>query len=94
MGMQLTTGQKQSYADDGFLIVRDVFAAAELERLERGAVAAVQDGGPCTTWLRADQARQLGLIEVGGVFHELRQGIGMPSGYSRQPHNVKPVNPA
>ena len=49
MGMQLTTGQKQSYADDGFLIVRDVFAAAELERLERGAVAAVQDGGPSTT---------------------------------------------
>jgi hypothetical protein len=42
MGMQLTAGQKQSYADDRFLIVRDVFAAAELERLERGAVAAVQ----------------------------------------------------
>ena len=40
MGMQLTAGQKQSYADDGLLIVRDVFAAAELERLERGAVAA------------------------------------------------------
>ena len=40
MDMQLTAGQKQSYADDGFLIERDVFAAAELERLERGAVAA------------------------------------------------------
>jgi len=43
MSMQLTADQKQSYAEDGFLIVRDVFAA-ELERLERGVMRAVRSG--------------------------------------------------
>ena len=42
--MQLTTEQQQSYAADGFLVVRGVFADAELARLERGVRRAVESG--------------------------------------------------
>jgi len=42
MSTSLTADQKQSWADDGFLILRDKFAEAELERVARGVLRAVK----------------------------------------------------
>ena len=42
--MQLTADQRQSYADQGFLIIRDAFAPDELARLEQGVRRAVESG--------------------------------------------------
>lgn len=46
MRKSLTAEQKQSWADDGFLILRDTFAKAELDRLAGGVLRAVK-GGSC-----------------------------------------------
>ena len=42
--MTLTTDQKQSYDDNGFLVVKGAFEPAELDRLERGVMRAVRAG--------------------------------------------------
>ena len=42
--MQLITEQQRSFAANGFLVVRGAFADAELARLERGVLRAVESG--------------------------------------------------
>ena len=42
--MQLTTELQRSFAANGFLVVRGAFADAELARLERGVLRAVESG--------------------------------------------------
>lgn len=42
--MTLTTEQKQSFDDTGFLVVSDAFTSAELDRLEQGVMRAVRAG--------------------------------------------------
>ena len=44
MSKELTAKHKQSYADNGFLILRGVFSIDELSRLEQGVIRAVQSG--------------------------------------------------
>lgn len=44
MSTSLTADQTQSWADDGFLILRDTFAEVELERVARGVLRAVKSG--------------------------------------------------
>ena len=42
--MTLTAAQKQSYDDNGFLVVKGAFTTAELDRMERGVMRAVRAG--------------------------------------------------
>ncbi|HAA78176.1 TPA: hypothetical protein DCE37_24020, partial [Candidatus Latescibacteria bacterium] len=44
MSISLTAEQKQSWADDGFLILRDTFSKAELDRVAAGVLRAVKSG--------------------------------------------------
>ena len=43
--MTLTSEQRRSYEEDGFLLVKDAFTTDELDRMERGVMRAVRDAG-------------------------------------------------